>query len=92
MRWLDSIINSMDEFEQTPGDSKGQRRLVCCSLWGGKESDMTEQPNNTNNIYILNTRYVLIVLSVPLFRAYAMSFISFKSFSLNGLYTYCVNF
>ena len=27
------------EFEQTPGDSGGQRRLVCCSSWGHKESD-----------------------------------------------------
>ena len=31
------------EFEQTLGDSKGQGRLVCCSLQGYKESDMTEQ-------------------------------------------------
>ena len=30
-----------DEFEQTPGDSEGQGSLVCCSLWGRKESDMT---------------------------------------------------
>ena len=22
------------EFEQTPGDSKGQESLVCCSPWG----------------------------------------------------------
>ena len=29
------------EFEQTPGDSKGQGSLVCCSSWGYKESDMT---------------------------------------------------
>ena len=29
------------EFEQTPGDSGGQRSLVCCSPWGRKESDMT---------------------------------------------------
>ena len=29
------------EFEQTPGDSKGQRSLACCSPWGRKESDMT---------------------------------------------------
>ena len=28
------------EFEQAPGDSEGQGSLVCCSLWGGKESDM----------------------------------------------------
>ena len=29
------------EFEQTPGDSEGQGSLLCCSLWGRKESDMT---------------------------------------------------
>ena len=29
------------EFEQTPRDSEGQRRLVCYSPWGIKESDMT---------------------------------------------------
>ena len=29
------------EFEQTPGDSGGQGRLVCYSLWGHRESDMT---------------------------------------------------
>ena len=29
------------EFEQAPGDSEGQRSLVCCSPWGRKESDMT---------------------------------------------------
>ena len=29
------------EFEQTPGDSEGQGTLMCCSLWGGKESDRT---------------------------------------------------
>ena len=29
------------EFEQTPGDGKGQGRLVCCSPWDHKELDMT---------------------------------------------------
>ena len=29
------------KFEQTPRDSEGQGSLVCCSLWGHKESDMT---------------------------------------------------
>ena len=29
------------EFEQTPGDSRGQRSLACCSPWGYKELDMT---------------------------------------------------
>ena len=43
MRWLDGITDSMDsmEFEQTPGDSNGQRSLPCCCLWGHKESDTT---------------------------------------------------
>ena len=31
--------------EQVPGDGEGQRSLAC-SLWGYKESDMTEQLNN----------------------------------------------
>ena len=29
------------ESEQTPGDGEGQGSLVCCSLWGHKELDMT---------------------------------------------------
>ena len=33
------------EFEQTPGVGDGQGSLVCCSPWGRKESDMTEQLN-----------------------------------------------
>ena len=33
------------EFEQTPGDGLEQGSLVCCSPWGLKESDMTEQLN-----------------------------------------------
>ena len=37
------------KFEQTPGDSEGQGSLVCCSPWGCRESDMTEQLNNNNN-------------------------------------------
>ena len=32
-------------FEQAPGVGDGQRRLVCCSPWSGKESDTTEQVN-----------------------------------------------
>ena len=34
------------EFEQTPGVGDGQGGLVCCSPWGRKELDMTEQLNN----------------------------------------------
>ena len=37
------------EFEQAPEDGEGQGGLVCCSPWGCKEVDMTEQLNNNNN-------------------------------------------
>ena len=45
MRWLGCITDSVDmnEFEQTLGDSEGQRSLVCCNPWGCKELDTTEQ-------------------------------------------------
>ena len=34
MRWLDGITDSMEELEQTLGDSEGQGSLACCSSWG----------------------------------------------------------
>ena len=36
------------EFGQTPRDGEGQGGLVCCSPWGHKESDTTEQLNWTD--------------------------------------------
>ena len=38
MRWLDSITDG-HEFEQTLGNSGGQRSLACYSPWGHKEVD-----------------------------------------------------
>ena len=35
------------EFEQVPEVGDGQEGLACCSPWGHKEWDMTEQPNWT---------------------------------------------
>ena len=43
--WLDA-----HEFEQAPGDGEGQGSLVCCSPWGCKGSEMTEQLNWTDFI------------------------------------------
>ena len=40
--WLDG-----HEFELAPGVGDGQGRLVCCSPWGYKELDTTEQMNWT---------------------------------------------
>ena len=59
------------EFEQAPGDCEEQGSLVCCSSWGCKESDMTEQLNNSSvegfpflytlySIYCLQTVLLLI--------------------------------
>ena len=45
MRWLDGITDSMDEFEQTPGDGDGQGSLAYCNPWDHKDLDMTEQLN-----------------------------------------------
>ena len=42
---VNSITDSMDEFEQTLGVGDGQGSLACCSPWGGKELDTTEQLN-----------------------------------------------
>ena len=58
MRSLDSIIESMDmSLNKILGDGEGQGSLVCCSPWGHKESDTTEQTNNREsyNLVILET-------------------------------------
>ena len=34
------------ELGQTLGDSEGQGGLACCTPWGRKELDMTQQLNN----------------------------------------------
>ena len=51
MRWLDAITDSRDmslgKF-QVVGDEQGG--LLCCSLWGCKESDTTEQLNTNKKI------------------------------------------
>ena len=38
------------EFEQAPGVGDRQGSLECCSLWGCKESDRTEQLNYTEPV------------------------------------------
>ena len=37
---------------QTLGDIEGQGGLVCYSLWGHKESDMTWRPNNNKKFKV----------------------------------------
>ena len=42
--WLNIRLSGC-EFEQTLGDGEWQGSLACCSPWGHRESDMTEQLN-----------------------------------------------
>ena len=57
------------EFEQALGDGEGQGNLVCCSPWGHKESDTTEQLNRTDNVvntgcYRIVDIYIALFLSI----------------------------
>ena len=40
------------EFEQTLGDGEGQGGLECCSPWGHKESDTTQQLNKDKDFFL----------------------------------------
>ena len=47
MRWLDGITDSIDmSLSKLQEDGERQESLACCSPWGHKESDRTEQLNN----------------------------------------------
>ena len=48
------------EFEQAPGYSEGEGSLACCSPWGHKESDTTEDMNNNNNNPINTIDYIVL--------------------------------
>ena len=49
MRWLDGITDSIDMNLSKLRDDGGQESLECCSPWGHKESDTTEQLNNNKD-------------------------------------------
>ena len=44
------------EFEKAPRNGDGQGSLVCCSPWGHKESDTTEQLNNNSNSFSVSNK------------------------------------
>ena len=46
--WHHQLITNSPE--QAPEDGEEQGTLTCCSPWGCKESNMTEQLNNNNSI------------------------------------------
>ena len=58
-------------FEQTPRDSAGQGSLECCSPWGRKESDRTEQLNNKiMQVNLLISRFITLITSAKSLLSY----------------------
>ena len=60
VRWHYQIYGH--EFEQTLGDSEGQGSLACCSPWGRKESDMTEQLNDGFKCLLQYHQHIYLVI------------------------------
>ena len=56
------------EFKQAPENDEGQGGLACCSPWGRKESDTTEQLNNNDTINTNSPRLDKIDYDTPINR------------------------
>ena len=52
-------------FEKTPGDGEGQVSLACCSPWGHKESEVTDQPNRSRASFLLPNPLEMLSLLSP---------------------------
>ena len=61
MRWLDGITNTMYVSLSKLGDSEGQGSLLCCSPWGHKDLDTTEQLNWTELIHKMKFTILIIL-------------------------------
>ena len=64
------------EFEETLGVGNGQGGLACCSPWGCRESDTTEQLNE------LRVRFTWIQILILLLRA-----VSYRERSLISVFS-----
>ena len=81
MSWLDGITDSTD-MNLSKRDGEGQGSLVCCSSWGHKDSDITEQLNI--NVMTSTVSFILVFLSMQIHPSYMVSILSknLKSISL----------
>ena len=93
------------EFEWTPGVGDGQGGLVCCSPWGRKESDMTEQLNWTElnsvaarlSVYMKFFQYLnlispLSILSIfPIIKMFSQIMLLLKKI-LNNILLFILSF
>ena len=57
------------EFEQTLGDGEEQGSLACCSPWGCKESDVTEQLSTHSYIHKADSLSYTAETNTTLFKA-----------------------
>ena len=56
------------KFVQTLGNGEGQGSLACCSPWGRKELDTSEQLNNNNNSWnILKVLNLYIIIYIYMY-------------------------
>ena len=82
--WLDGC-----EFDQAPGDGEGQGSMACCSSWGHKKLDTTEELNINNKSYspvLFKHGYSLeIYLEVWREKSNTCTFVFFKKFQDSGL-------
>ena len=75
------------EFGWTPGDGDGQGGLVFGSLWGHKESDMTEQLNWTECSARDNPPWS-VHNSISFYAVFWCHFMSFVEFTTNNILHY----
>ena len=79
--WLDG-----HEFEQALGVVDGQGSLACCSPWGRKESDTTEQLNWTeemgrlrNALYVVKNRGSMNFICACFLFCFSLYFLNYES-------------
>ena len=57
MKWLDGVTDSMDMSLSKLREVEAQGNLACCSSWHHRELDMTQWPNNNNDLILTNHTY-----------------------------------
>ena len=71
------------EFEQASGIGDGQGSLACCSPWGHKELDMTEQLNNNKQIALATTDILMILILLIYEHGYVSIYLCHPQFLLS---------